>query len=181
MKFLVLLLIAPMFSFSQSYKEEREAKKAFMKIADTCSFPVPFAFTYIDTVSLNKHLIYSKVSEWFATNSTNYNKTRQMQDSSLGKIVLPDITSAYGADYRYTITVDAREGKYRIIFSDFYQLKDYPYQIRTPIDSIEKSKGIYLGPGTKRQYWQAEKLHLQQETALIFSSLKGFVRKKDDF
>jgi len=105
-----------------------------------------------------------------------------MQDSTVGKIVLPDITCGYSPEYRYTITLDVKDGKYRMVFSDFYRKNDEPYAIkRIPIDTIESFKLIYLGPGTKHNYWQAEKLHLRQESETLFASLKSFIHKTDEF
>jgi len=105
-----------------------------------------------------------------------------MQDSTLGKFVLPAIVSAYDRAYRYTIVLDAREGKYRITFLDFYKENDEPYQNRRiPIDTIENLKMVYFGPGTKHNYWQAEKLHLQKESETLFALVKEYIRKNDDF
>lgn len=182
-KFLIAwLLFAPILCFAQTYKQQREAKKAFMKIADTCTFPKPFEFSFIDTLPMDRHSIYSKAYEWFATNTTNYNRALQMQDSSIGKLVLPEIVSTYDRNYRYTIILNVKDGKYRISFNNFYRNNDEPYQIhQIPIDTIESFKMVYFGPGTKHTYWQSEKLHLRNEAETIFASLRVFVNKKDDF
>jgi len=153
-----------------------------MKMADSCVFPRPFEYSYIDTIALSRHDLYLKAYEWFANNITNYNLGLQMQDSSIGKIVLPEIECTYGNRYRYTVTLDTKDGKYRIVFSDFYLKNDGSYAIeRIPIDTVETFKMIYFGPGSKHDYWQAEKLHLRQESEMIYASLKAFIHKRDDF
>lgn len=173
------VLLLPVFAYSQSTKEQR---KQFMAMADTCNFPKPFEFSFIDSIPLSRQQIFTKCAQWLATNMANYKTSAQMHDSLTGKIVIPDIISVYKNEYRYTLTIDVRDGKYRLVFNNFFQANTSVYYNKNvPFDTIAEMKMVYLGPGTKKQYWQAEKLHELQEIQNIRALMKAYVAKKDDF
>lgn len=182
-KFLISFLLIPLFGASQSYKEKREAKKALMKIADTCLFPVPFEFYFIDSLSASKHEIYSKCVAWLATRMNSYKRGQEMSDSALGKIIIPSITPSINLDYRYTLTIDVKNNKYRCRFSDVYETRDAGFGLtqKIPFDTIENYKLIYFGPGNKHSYWQMERYNIRQEFQMLFADLCSFMRKSDDF
>lgn len=144
-------------------------------------FPVPFTFVFIDTVSMDRHTLYGRCFQFMASNTSNLNAGMQMNDSASGRIVIPRLQSNYKSEYRYTVTVDVREGKYRVTFSDFYRENQVASYAKIPFDTVAEMKMLYLGPGTKHQYWQAEKLHERDEAEAIFQAMRAFVHRRDDF
>lgn len=174
----LILFILPAFVEAQTYKEQREKARQIKAVADTVIFPSPYQYAFIDTVSLSKKEIYSRCYQWMATNTTNYKLGLQMQDSSLGKIVVPGITSVYNSQYQYDLVIDARDGKYRCSFNSFIYKTDYR---ATPFDSLATMKMLFMSDAGKRSFWQVEKFHEREEVESIFAQIKTFVRKKDDF
>lgn len=179
-RLITILCLIPFALYSQSFKEKRQADKALRESADTINFPKPFEFTFIDTVDIPKAQIYTKCFQYLATKVSNLNFGNQMHDSLSGKIVVPNMTSNYNEDYRYTLTIDVREGKYRCRFENFYCI-NYLNFGKTSFDTIAELKFMYLGPGTKHQHWQVEKYHEREEAIQIFNDLKAYVGKRDDF
>jgi hypothetical protein len=174
-----LALLFPLLSIGQTYREKREADKALRQMADTIAFPVPLQFTFIDTVNLPKTTLYGKCFQYLATKVSNMNLGSQMHDSLSGTIVIPNMTSNISASYRYTLTVDVREGKYRCRFTDFYEADQISGHHL--LDTVEREKGMFIGAGTRHQYWQVQKYWLREEVVKIFADMKAFVHKQDDF
>lgn len=174
---LIGLFLIPAFCFGQTYKEIRKAQKEHQSKADTTSFPSPFEFTFIDSSQLSKRELFSKVNTWIATIFKNVNLD-VVKDSVSGKIVIPRIRSAYSLESQYSLTIDTRDNKYRLVFNDF-QTKGM-YDVMVPIQVAENEKRAYIGVN-KKSYWNDQKLFLKEEAEAIFTSFKMYLVKKDDF
>lgn len=170
---LVVLFLIPTLSFSQSkkYLKERQAR------ADTTQFSSPLEFSFIDSSSLSKSELFSKTNLWIAIGFKNLNLD-VVKDSTTGKIVIPGISSAFTGSHRYNLTIDTRDNKYRLVFND-YKTKG-AYDRMVPIETAESEKGMYIGIN-KKSYWNNEKLYLKDEAEMVYSSLKKYLEKKDDF
>lgn len=175
----ILFLICTLASIGQSkdWKEYRKNIKEHQKIADTTHFPTPFEFTFIDSTQFSKDELFSKANLWIATTIKNMNLD-VAKDSTQGKIVIPNIQSAYSSSYEYDLVIDVRNGKYRFAFND-YKAKGM-YETFIAISAAESEKRMYIGT-SKKSFWNLEKLYLKEEAENIFDNFKAYIQAKDDF
>ena len=88
-------------------------------------YPSPFKMQHIDTVNGSKSDLYVKANQWLAKTFNSAKAVIQIQDKEAGKIIGKGavITMAgvfNNVEYvtRYTIFIDVKDNKYRIVISD---------------------------------------------------------------
>ena len=168
MKFLAFALLLPLISYSQdkTSKHVKEQRKEDRYTADTTSFPDPFVFQYIDTISLNKAMIYSKSSQWLITVMGKNAKHLVVQDSIAGKIVVTDLEIFKNTTE--VLTIEVRDGKYRLTLDNCkYTVKGDDY---LPIYAMKDSRNTRL-----------KKYLILQSNNATYDSFVEYLRRKDDF
>jgi len=82
--------------------------------------------TYIFEIEMNKSQLFDKIIEWMARTYNSSKDVIQMQDKNNGKIIGKGVTSFLNIyveiPCEYTVTIDVRDNKYRIIFENFIGL-----------------------------------------------------------
>lgn len=109
---LVILFFATFFSCSTYYKTK------------PLDYPRPFQFVLIDSLPGSKDDLYVRANEWMAKAFVSSKDVIQMQDKQAGKIVGKAVIMVHTPSHTdeevgYTITIDAKDGKYRCILSNF--------------------------------------------------------------
>jgi len=172
MKLLFLALLFPVVAFSQqkkSYKEIRQEIKVDQAVADTMQFPVPFEYKYIDTVNLPKPVIYSKCLQWIsAVLMGNVKRELQIQDSLTGKLVVTNIEARY--DITQSLTIDVKDGKYRLTLDKYMYDAGNEYSKPVPIETRKDNSSNRL-----------DKYYIYRQNQALFKSLQAYVRQNDDF
>lgn len=179
--FFICLFLISTTLFSQSAKEMKELRKSMKEHqakADTTKFPQPFEFVFVDSINLSKAELFSKVNTWLPTVFTNSNLAIT-KDTTAGKFVLARVTSRHSSDYTYNLTIDVRDNKYRLAFTNFIYQSSSEYSTPYSLDETDKIRAIYFG--NKAAYWKDEKLHLMEEALFIYALAKISLNKKDDF
>lgn len=176
---LISFLICTLSSFGQSkeWKEIRKQQKEHQARADTSHFPSPFEFTFIDSSNYSKQELFSKINTWLPTVFTNSN-IAITKDSASGRFVLARVQSSHSSDYTYNLTIDVKNNKYRLAFTNYtYKANEY---YTYSMNETDKIKIMVIG-SNKNSYWKNEKLYLMEDAESIFYSAKSYIEKKDDF
>lgn len=92
------------------------------------NYPNPFQIERIDTASGLKNDLFIKSNEWLAKTLNSAKDVIQMQDKEAGKLIAKGIMKSQqspglgSANFyiNYTLTIDTKDRKYRIILSDFF-------------------------------------------------------------
>lgn len=88
------------------------------------SFPKPFQFTLIDTVSCPKDKLYTRALTWVVKTYNSAKDVIQLNDKDDGKLILKAIMQipvARGGyeTVDYTMTIDVKDNKYRCTITGF--------------------------------------------------------------
>lgn len=207
---LLILLIAPAICYAQT--EDYPFEKNSVQI-DSATNQISYRFT--DTIGRRtKDQLFSKAMEWIALNFKSANDVIKLQDREGGKIIVKGLSresygfkllgmnSAAGYTQHFTMDMTIRDGKYRVVLTDFVSVTDVRSTSSTSVPSetftAEKSYSLIpssynfqkLNSGEKRRLnthkqFLANNKKFSQST---FESIKIFMRngtpsylKKDDF
>lgn len=113
------------------------------------NYPNPFEFTLIDTLEATQSDLYVRAHEWMAKSYGSSKAVIEMQDKEAGKLIGKAIAIlprskvkfvydyADGGDINYTISIDARDNRYRVVISNISHNK-YTYYL---------GSHLYTSPG----------------------------------
>jgi len=91
------------------------------------TYPNPFEFTHIYCVAGSKNDLFLKANEWVTKTFVSVRDVIKTQDKEAGKIIakgaiktISELNFSLIISYtRYTMTIDVKDGKYRVVLSDF--------------------------------------------------------------
>jgi Domain of unknown function (DUF4468) with TBP-like fold len=160
-------------------------------------------YSYVDSTSLNKIKLYKSVRVWIAKEFDDANKTIKMDDKDLSKIICkgtipiegrkPALAAASIDDeyVSFTLTVDIKDRKYRIVFDELFHRNSWYPSERGYVgggdlcnDKPQKIKGSLLGNWElKDSRWQKIKEKVATVFDGIYKELKTEINKssKDEF
>lgn len=127
------------------------------------------SFTYIHTAQLNKKDLYNKIMVWMAKTYNSAKDVIQLQNPESGQIIGKGVTSFLNIvveiPCEYTISIDIKDKKYRVIFEQFTALWGEHHNMPQPVDT-----DMYLE-------------QLEKKMKYLSDNLDSFINenKKDDF
>ena len=128
----------------------------------------------------NSEALYSKAKIWFANTFVSSNNVIQLDDENnktiIGKAAIPVTHKAMGATHQsghihYTITFQARDGRYRYIITNFHHTGNSDVQDYGNCDKMINTKMKVWGVSMQKHFDQ----YLQQindDMGLLIISLK---------
>lgn len=182
----LLALFLCLNAFAQDKDEYYDDEKPKPRI----EFPSPFKFTLIDSVKGTKDELYVKAHSWMAKTFNSANAVIQMQDKEAGKLIgkalFSDIKGQNGLCceiINYTVTIDVKEGRYRVIFSDFYDDHNTGSAIggygSLDQQEIKANKGNYVYRFYNK-LWDKIKINTQQKSNILMSDIKIYMHLNSD-
>ena len=173
-------------------------KKAFLNIPFLLFGSILYAqterveFKVIDSLNLPKQELYVRARSFIAYSFKNSKNVIQMDDKEAGKIICkgsmtPSSKGTFGITYQnnvdFTLTVDLKDGKYRVVITDLYHSGLGP-QKEYAGGAIENEKpacGTFFIP---KKDWDKMKEVIKKEASDYLESFKVAMNKevkKDDF
>lgn len=164
--FVILLILKSAIAFSQN--------------------PIQYERVYkID--SINKAKLYSIVNEWFASTYNKSTEVIQMTDKEEGIIVgkgairydhSKHTYGCYGGYIKYTISVYIKDGRYKVILSDFIHTVDYANSPACALGQLTNAE-LYATQGISKKYhneaWNDMKSKISNHSEYLLNSLNKHV------
>lgn len=149
-----------------------------------------FEFTVIDTLSDSKENIYSRAKIWLANTFVSSKAVIELDDRDNGKIIGRGVLK-YDSKYNliyisrniidFIVTVDVKEGKYRVVFSEFYfkANTDGGYVDGGNLNN-DKPKNTW---NLSKKQWEKIKEDVRSRISFVIDDLKKSMQKPivDDF
>lgn len=122
-KIFLLFIFSPFVALSQIIKMPVSTEDQPPPSSDSRNY----GFTTVDSSKENKDELYLKAKSWLAKTFVSANSVIQLDDKEAGKIIGKGaMLYDDGSDYykvhhtvRYTLTVNVKNNKYRLVLSDF--------------------------------------------------------------
>lgn len=145
--------------------------------------PSPFEYKIIDSIAdMGKGELFSRANKWIIGKAIGKN-TVKLLDKDNGQLIgnfkmkVPNLNHVSGTDIvDYSIFIDIKEGRYRIVFSNFTHEKG----ISLNDESIKLKFGM---SGSAPENWRKIRVSADEQTQAMISDFKSFMRTtmQDDF
>lgn len=181
----IVIAILIVFTSCMTTKQPNHAK----------TFPSPFEYKYVDSVAGSKNEIYLKAYEWIAKSFNSAKDVIEMNDKESGKIILKSELPCHLTNYNstvndyvsFTLSIDAKDGRYRCVFSQFYHyggtyqavMAKQPTKMPNlgSLDNEEAKKNSFGGVDNERFYYV--KLETEKKVKELHKLLKNHMKSKD--
>jgi hypothetical protein len=147
-----------------------------------------FTFDMVDTANLSKQEIFKRANEWFALSFKDSKSVISYSDKDAGEIIgkgnliAPDlhvpIMGNQPSDERvnFTITINVKDGKYKILLSDFYHEGYY-----LSLGALAKEKPRQKGEMNIKRFAQVKKSAMKDVLVLLLDLKTKMHEKESDF
>ena len=153
-------------------------------------YPSPFKIEVIDSLPGSKNELFVKANEWVAKTFVDAKEVIQMSDKDAGRIIAKGVMETYtkvgatkGKYYtKYTMEIDVKDSKARIIFSDFITYEcivnnGHNPSINYSLDNIDHPKsGMSYGD----KMWRDIKDYCLTQSNILTTSFIATMKNKND-
>ncbi|MGE7777750.1 DUF4468 domain-containing protein [Chitinophaga sp. NPDC101104] len=157
------------------------------------NYPTPFEFTLTETSADKKDELFVRAFEWVSKSYGSAKAVVDMHDKEAGKIIGKAMMSFPKSPFgtiAYVMSIDVRDGKYRMVISDFRHsgrelTSAYGPSVGTEYGDLNQPIYMRRFPGdakkTEDKVFYSVKNYAMSEAQLILAAFNEKMKTKDSF